>query len=98
MRITESKVRQIVREEVGSLQEMIAPGYLHPQEMFQDIKDLVDEALMNKSFGMKGRVTDNYISDLNKLIHRMNYGGQLNVRDGEQWDEDKHGFGFSGPR
>jgi len=98
MRIAESRIRRIIREEVSSLREMRAPGYLSPQRTFQDIKDLVDEALMNKSFGMPGRVTDSYVSDLNKLIDHMNNGGQSNVGDGEEWDEDKHGFGSASPR
>lgn len=78
------------------IQEARAPGYLNPQQTFREIKKLIDEALMNKSFGIPGRTTDGYIKDLNKLIDYMNHGGQ-DIGDDEEYDEKKHGYGMPGP-
>jgi hypothetical protein len=73
------------------LQEMRAPGYLNPREPFERIRGLVDEALMNKSFGFSRRVTDRYIDELNKMIDDLEHGGQSgSIED--------VGFGSVGPR
>jgi hypothetical protein len=97
MKINESTIRQIIREETSNvLQEARAPGYLNPQSTFREFKKLIDEALMNKSFGMPGRTTDGYVKDFNKLLHYWEHGGQ-DIGDDEEYDEKKHGYGMSGP-
>ena len=49
--------------------------------VFETIRSICDEALMNKSFGMPGRVTDGYVEDLNKLIRYFQFGGQTGSID-----------------
>lgn len=93
MRITESKIRQIIREEADALREMAQPGRDNPVKMFEELRDLIDEALMNKSFGFKQSVTDKYIEKLNKKINFMNYG-MSHAPD----DRIDGPVGLSGPR
>ena len=92
MSINEKKIRQIIREEVNALREIAQPGRDHPVKMFNELKDLIDEALMNKSFGFKRSVTEDYIERLNKNINFMNTGMYRSP------DDDRFVVGSSGPR
>jgi hypothetical protein len=71
------------------------PGHLSPQSTFLKFKKLIDEALMNKSFGMPGDTTDGYVKDFNKLLHYWVNGGQ-EIGDDEKSGEKKDGYGMSG--
>ena len=92
MNINESKIRQIIREEARVLHEAAQPGRDHPMKMFKELRDLIDEALMNKSFGFKKSVTEDYIERLNKSINFMNTGVYRRP------DDDQFVVGSAGPK
>ena len=71
------------------------PGHLNPQSTFLKFKRLIDDALMNKSFGMPGDTTDGYIKDFNNLLRYWEHGSQ-DVGDDKKYDEKKDGSGMSG--
>jgi len=93
MRITESQLRKIVRQEVmreagdfdgatgmpltaRGIKGMQEPGHLSPHETLERIRNLVDEALMNKSFGFSRRITEKVVDDLSRMIDDLRRGGQ----------------------
>lgn len=65
MRLTESMIRQAIREEVANLlTESEGRGILQegssPSVVFNKIKDICEDALSNKSLGMKSAVAERF--------------------------------------
>lgn len=78
----------------GRLQEMRGPR--PAQQVFNEIRSICDEALMNKSLGIKPSVADSYAKDILRKLDEL--VGSQNIGDDTSWDPDKHGFGSFRPK
>ena len=86
MRITQSQLRKMIQQEI--LKEGYAP--VPPADIMNNIKKIVDEALMNKSFGFDPEVSARYFGDIDKLV-------KLSRGEREDTDIDTYGFTGTGP-
>ena len=68
-------------------EEILKEGYapVPPAEIMNNIKKIVDEALMNKSFGFDPKVSARYFEDIDKLI-------KLSRGERDDIGIDTHGF------
>jgi len=78
----------------GRLQEMRGPR--PAQQVFNEIRSICDEALMNKSLGVKPSMADSYAKDIRRKLDEL--VSSQNIGDDTSWDPDKHGFGSFKPR
>jgi|TARA_R110000787_G_scaffold79475_1_gene173706 hypothetical protein len=62
MKITKELLKQIIKEELGNAQTS-------DREVFEQIKQICEEALMNKSLGMSSEIAKNY---QNKILNLIN--------------------------
>jgi hypothetical protein len=92
MRISESRIRRIIQEEAQrSLVEMRGPAA--PMRVFETIRSICDEALMNKSLGISPRIADDYEQQIKEELRKLH--GHQDLGGDAEWDPDKHGFGGS---
>lgn len=76
------------------LQEMRGPR--PAQQVFNEIRSICDEALMNKSLGIKPSVADGYAKDIHRKLDELI--GSQSIGDDTSWDPDKHGYGSFRPK
>jgi hypothetical protein len=76
------------------LQEMRGPR--PAQQVFKEIMSICDEALTNKSLGIKPSVADSYAKDVRRKLDELI--GSQNIGDDTSWDPDKHGYGSFRPK
>jgi len=90
MRISESKVRRIVQDEIRQrLVEMRGPA--PASRVFEAIRNICEEALMNKSLGVSPRIAEDYEQQIKNEL--MKLGGYQDLGGDTEWDPDRHGFG-----
>jgi len=77
MKITRNSLKQLIKEEIKSLNEMFQPR--NPSIVLREIKDLLDVQLLNKSLGMPGKenttdiIVDEILSKLGTLYGSNNW-------------------------
>lgn len=77
------------------LQEMRGPRH-DVQQVFNEIMSICNEALMNKSLGIKPSVADGYAKDIHRKLDELI--GSQSIGDDTSWDPDKHGYGSFRPK
>ena len=79
MGISESRIRQIIREETERMTSGARPihegGGEFTRQLFEQIAKICDEALLNKSLGADARIGEKYVGKISALIHKasLNY-------------------------
>ena len=79
MGISESRIRQIIREETERMTSGARPihegGGEFTRQLFEQIAKICDEALLNKSLGADARVGEKYAGKISALIQKasLNY-------------------------
>jgi len=85
-----NEIRRIVRGETHrSLVEMRGPEA--PMRVFETIRSICEEALMNKSLGVSPRIADDYEQQIKDELRKL--GGHQDLGGDAEWDPDRHGFG-----
>ena len=86
MKLTKTQLKRIIKEEL--LKEMYQPT--DPTTAMNKIKEIAEQALMNKSFGVAGAgVADKYWQEIISVLKSTTGAKSL---PGEEWDPSK-GFG-----
>ena len=85
MRITESKVRQIVNEEINSIRE--ERESMGARQAFEKIIKICEEALMNKSFGFREHINQSYIELIEWELTRASSGAS--DKQDHSWSDDE---------
>lgn len=79
MSISESMIRQIIREETVRMVSGARPihegGGEFTRQLFEQIAAICDEALLNKSLGVDARIGEKYVGKISTLIQKasLNY-------------------------
>ena len=85
MRITEGQIRQIIREEISSINEMHES--VGARQAFEKIIKICEEALLNKSFGFREHVNQSYIELIEWELERASSGAS--DKEETNWSDDE---------
>jgi hypothetical protein len=91
MRISESRIRRIIQEEAqrSLVEKVVRPR--PPMRVFETIRSICDEALMNKSLGVSPRIADDYEQQIKDELRKLH--GHPALGGDAELDLDKYGFG-----
>ena len=69
MKITKARLTQIIKEEMGEFADPLSP-----HSVINQIDELIQQAKMNKSFGVNPKVTEIYFKKIRNLLELEHYG------------------------
>ena len=69
MKITKSQLTQIIKEEMGEFADPLSP-----HSVINQIDELVQQAKMNKSFGVNPKVAEQLFQKIRDLLELERYG------------------------